>query len=176
MRPIELFTFEADQIKSTDVGSRCPKARPACGVPDTQHAGAALYRADQVLRLSVPNAARHAYEPEDGGGGQMKTAINSARRRSSIKDIAPYIGRHTVSGQLVMNGVHAYIKDIMGHAVTEMSHHYISPPQPEFIKAINAVPTLGSRSDAPSMSAPLVSAEKLAEGTGKRNDLIRVVA
>jgi AraC-like DNA-binding protein len=38
----------------------------------------------------------------------MKTAINGARKRSGIRDIAPYTGRRTVSIQLVINGIHQF--------------------------------------------------------------------
>lgn len=57
---------------------------------------------------------------QDGGGG-LKTAINGARRRSAIKDISPYTGRHSVSTQLVVNGIHPHIKyQILGHAADDM--------------------------------------------------------
>ena len=54
----------------------------------------------------------------DRGGGQIKSAIRGARERTGVTDIAPYTARHTVSTQLVINGVHPHIKDqILGHAV-----------------------------------------------------------
>jgi site-specific recombinase XerD len=50
--------------------------------------------------------------------GQIKTAIRNARSRSGVLGISPYTARHTVSTQLVVNGVHPHIKDqILGHAV-----------------------------------------------------------
>jgi hypothetical protein len=83
----------------------------------------------------------HPYPLTEDGGGQLKTAINGARRRSGIAGISPYTARHTVSTQLVVNGVHPHIKDqILGHAVDDMSRHYTQVPQAPLIAAINTLP------------------------------------
>ena len=105
----------------------------------------------------------------------MKTAINGARKRSGIKDISPYTGRHTVSTQLVINGVHQFIKDqILGHAkpTDDMSRHYTNVPRPQLIEAINTLPVIDEWANAPWMKDPIAWAGKLAEGTGRRTDLV----
>jgi integrase len=122
------------------------------------------------------------YEPHDEDelnprGGQMKSSIIGARKRSGIPEIAPYTGRHTVSTQLVLNGVHPFIKDqIMGHVKTDMSHNYTHIPQPPLIEAIRTLPVIEEWAAAPWLHDPLAWQRKLAAGTGKRNDLIRRVA
>jgi integrase/recombinase XerD len=115
------------------------------------------------------------YEPKEDEGGQMKTAINGARRRSGIRNISPYTGRHSCSTQLVVNGIHPHIKDqIMGHAVgDDMSRHYTNVPQPKLIEAINTLPVINEWANAPWIKDPLTWANKLAAGTGKRNDLVK---
>ncbi len=175
MRPIELFTLEEDQVDIKGRWITLPESKTGepRGVPmhevlvplftGLMKRGGFLFR--------TPRG--RPYEPKDDqGGGQMKTAINGARRRSGITDIAPYTGRHTVSTQLVINGVHQFIKDqILGHVVTDSSHNYTHVPQPDLIKAINTLPVIDGWANAPWMQDPLVWAHKLAEGTGKRNDL-----
>lgn len=180
MRPIELFTLKAEHV---DVKERWitllnSKTGEPRGVPlhevlvplltGLAKRGGFLFRTPRGV----------AYEPRDEdtpSGGQMKTAINGARRRSGVLDVAPYTGRHTVSTQLVMNGVHPHIKDqILGHAADDMSRHYTSLPQKPLIEAINTLPVIDAWAKAPWMLDPLAWANKLVEGTGKRNDL-RVV-
>jgi integrase len=180
MRPIELFTLEAEQV---DVKGRwivlpASKTGEPRGVPmhevlvplftGLMKRGGHLFRTPRGV----------AYEPRDEdvpSGGQIKTAINGARRRSGIKDIAPYTGRHSVSTQLVINGIHQYFKDqILGHAVTDTSRNYTNVPQKPLIEAINTLPVIDAWAKAPWMLDPLAWANKLVEGTGKRNDL-RVV-
>ena len=76
----------------------------------------------------------------------MKGAIRCARERLvkdgiQIEDVSPYTARHTVSTQLVINGVHPHIKDqILGHAPDSMSRHYTNIPQRPLIEAINTLP------------------------------------
>jgi len=175
MRPIELFTLDASEVsvKKRWITLNASKTDEPRGVPMHEilvplftglcKRGGFLFR--------TPRGK--PYEPKDDGGGQMKTAINGARKRSGIKDIAPYTGRHTVSTQLVINNVHPHIKDqILGHAVDSMSRNYTDVPQPELIKAINTLPVIDAWANVPWMTDPLTWANRLAEGTGKRNDLI----
>ena len=57
--------------------------------------------------------------------------------------MAPYTARHTVSTQLVVEGVHPHKKDqILGHAADDMSRHYTHVPQAPLIEAINKLPTI----------------------------------
>jgi integrase/recombinase XerD len=53
-----------------------------------------------------------------------------------------------------------------------MSRHYTHVPQAPLIGAINTLPVIEAWANAPWMKDPLAWAGKLAEGTGKRNDLI----
>jgi len=179
MRPIELFTLEADQVNIRERWITLPasKSGEPRGVPmhevlvplftGLMKRGGFLFRTPR----GVP------YEPKDEegqGGGQMKTAIKGARKRSGITDIAPYTGRHTVSSQLVMNGVHTLIKDvIMGHAKddSDMSRRYTHITPEKLIEEINTLPVIDAWANAPWMLDPLAWAHKLAAGTGKRNDL-----
>jgi integrase/recombinase XerD len=63
--------------------------------------------------------------------------------------------RHTVSTQLVVNGVHPHIKDqILGHAVDDMSRLYTQVPQVSLIEAINTLPVIKAWGDAPWMKDP----------------------
>ena len=74
----------------------------------------------------------------------------------------------------MINGVHQFVKDqILGHVVTDSSHNYTHVPQPELIKAINTLPVFDDWANAPWLQEPLAWAHKLAEGTGKRNDLTK---
>lgn len=73
----------------------------------------------------------------------MKRGIESARLRTQVFDVAPYTARHTVSTQLVVEGVHPHKKDqILGHAADDMSRHYTNIPQTPLIEAINKLPTI----------------------------------
>jgi len=102
----------------------------------------------------------------------MKTAIRGARRRSGVEGISPYTARHTVSTQLVINGVHSHIKDqILGHAVDDMSRHYTNVPQVPLINAINTLPVIASWAAAPWMKDPVGMSKQYVEGMGARNDL-----
>lgn len=110
---------------------------------------------------------------QDGGGG-LKSAIQGARRRSGIKDVSPYTGRHSVSTQLVINGIHPHIKDqILGHAADDMSRHYTNVPQRPLIEAIDTLPVPPAWRALPWVTAPQEWWARLAEGAGKRTDLER---
>lgn len=114
------------------------------------------------------------YEAVENGGGGLKTAIQGARRRSGIKDVAPYTGRHSCSTGLVVAGVHPHIKDqILGHAADDMSRHYTNVPQAPLIEAIDKLPVPALWRSLPWWECPLAWSGKLAEGTGKRTDLER---
>jgi integrase/recombinase XerD len=102
----------------------------------------------------------------------MKTAIRGARNRSGIAGISPYTARHTVSTQLVVNGVHSHVKDqILGHAVDDMSRLYTSVPQEPLLKAINTLPVISAWANAPWMKDPIGMSKRYVEGMGARNDL-----
>jgi integrase/recombinase XerD len=92
-----------------------------------------------------------------------------------LREISPYTARHTVSTQLVINGVHGHIKDqILGHAVDDMSRHYTNVPQAPLIDAINTLPIITAWADAPWMKDPVGMSKQYIEGMGTRNDLKRV--
>lgn len=175
MRPIELFMLQADDVNvdARWITLNSSKTGEPRGVPLHKvlvplfaglcERGGFLFRTPRDM----------PYEMKVDGGGQMKAAINGARRRSGIRDIAPYTGRHTVSTQLVVNGVHQHIKDqILGHAVSDMSRHYTNVPQAPLIEAIDTLPVVSEWANVPWMLDPLPWTRRLAEGTGKRNDLI----
>jgi integrase/recombinase XerD len=176
MRPIELFTLEAHQVS---IKNRCIRLDASKSGEERQ-----IPMHEMLVPLFTGLVKRGGflfrtprgkpYEPKDDGGGQMKTAINGARKRSGIRDIAPYTGRHSFSTQLVVNGVHQYIKDqLMGHAIqsSDVSRGYTDVPFPTLGEAVNTLPVIKEWASAPWMLDPLAWAGKLAEGTGKRNDL-----
>ena len=67
-----------------------------------------------------------------------------------------YTARHTVSTQLVVEGVHPHKKDqILGHAADDMSRHYTHVPQAPLIEAINKLPTIQEWLDADWMHTPV---------------------
>jgi len=176
MRPIELFSLEAGDV---DVAGRWlvltkTKTGEPRGIPMHEFVAplfeALVERGGVLFRTPRGNP----YEEREDGGGQLKTAINGARRRSDIRDIAPYSGRHSVSTQLVINGVHSHIKDqILGHAADDMSRHYTNVPQAPLIEAINTLPVPDLWQQLPWWNEPLKWVGKLAEGTGRRTDLER---
>lgn len=168
MRPIELFALEADSVNVdgrwlTLLSSKSGEPR---GVPmhevlvpmftALKKRGGALFRD----RRNSP------YPIREDGGGQIKSAIAGARKRSGIEGISPYTARHTVSTQLVMAGVHPHIKDqILGHAVTEMSRVYTQVPQAPLIEAINKLPTITDWASAAWLSEPVKWQRKLVQSS-----------
>ncbi len=152
MRPIELFTLEAHEV---DIGLRwitlsASKIGEPRGVPMHEVLVPMFTGLKQRGGILFRTPRNEPYEVKENEGGQMKTAINGARRRTGIKDIAPYTGRHSCSTQLVVNGVHQYIKDqIMGHAVTDSSRNYTHVPQPPLLEAINTLPVINAWANAP---------------------------
>lgn len=143
MRPIELFALEGSEI---DIARRwmvvaSSKTGAPRGVPMHEFITPLMSylkeRGDPIIR--TPRGP--AYPLTEDGGGQMKSAVLGATKRSGIRDVSPYTARHTVSTQLVINGVHPHAKDeILGHAVTDMSRHYTRVPQANLIAAINTLP------------------------------------
>ncbi|MHC2299197.1 tyrosine-type recombinase/integrase [Rhizobium mongolense] len=148
MRPIELFTLEAHQVNTEGRWITLDKSKTGepRGVPMHEFLVPlfeSLLKRGGILFRSWKG---EPYPVSDDFGGQIDTAIKGARRRLKkagmpMTDIAPYSGRHSVSTQLVVNGVHPYIKDqILGHAADDMSRHYTSVPQQPLIEAINTIP------------------------------------
>ncbi|WP_275190925.1 tyrosine-type recombinase/integrase [Bradyrhizobium sp. CSA112] len=94
----------------------------------------------------------------------MKKAIAAARLRTQVFDVAPYTARHTVSTQLVVEGVHPHKKDqILGHAADDMSRHYTHVPQAPLIEAINKLPTIQAWLDADWMHTPVALTHRRAK-------------
>lgn len=151
LRPIELFTLERSDV-SVDkrwIVVRSSKTGEPRGVPMHEFL-APLFASLLQRRDGLPHVFRsfkgHPYKLAAEGGGQLSSSMEGTRRRLAkegivILDISPYTARHTVSTQLVINGVHPHIKDqIMGHAVDSMSRRYTNVPQAPLIEAINTLP------------------------------------
>ncbi|MES2055792.1 MAG: tyrosine-type recombinase/integrase [Pseudomonadota bacterium] len=155
LRPIELFSMQSDDIMPDRlwmiVNSSKNDGEPR-GVP-MHRCLVPLMRALKARGGALVRTQRGTpYEMQDEhvGGGQMKSAINGAARRSGVKDISPYTARHTVSTQLVIAGVHPHAKDqILGHAVTDMSRRYTHVPQATLIEAINLLPVPAKIAELP---------------------------
>ncbi|HET8635503.1 MAG TPA: tyrosine-type recombinase/integrase [Acidobacteriaceae bacterium] len=158
MRPIELFSLEAQEvdIEGRWIALPSTKTDEPRGVPIHEvlvPMFSALVKRGGVLFRTPRN---DPYPLKEDGGGQLKSAINGARRRSGIKDISLYTARHTVSTQLVLNHVHVFTKDqILGHAVTDMSRNYTWIPQAPLIEAINTLPVIDAWRNAPWMADPV---------------------
>lgn len=176
MRPIEAFALEAASVNLAGRWLVVEKSKTgeSRGVPIhsflREWLGPLVERGGILFR----GPRGEPYKEVQEGGGGLKTAINGARRRSGIKDISPYTGRHSVSTGLVIAGVHPHIKDqILGHAVTDMSRHYTNVPQAPLIEAIDKLPVPGAWRAMPWVATPQEWWMRLAEGTGKRTDLER---
>jgi integrase len=179
MRPIELFALLADEVnvKGRWITLEKSKTGEPRGIP--MHEFLVPLFESLLKRNALAEDGRlfraprgEPYPPVEGGGGGLKTAIQGARRRSGIKDVAPYTGRHTASTGLVIAGVHPHIKDqILGHAADDMSRHYTNVPQAPLIEAINKLPVPAVWRALPWWQDPLAWSGKLAEGTGRRTDL-----
>ena len=158
MRPIELFALEAKDVSVKDrwITLQSSKTGEPRGVPMHEMLvpmfDALVKRGGELFR----DPRNNPYPIREDGGGQIKSAIKGARKRSGIQGISPYTARHTVSTQLVMAGVHPHIKDqILGHAVTEMSRLYTQVPQPALIEAINKLPTIADWAGAEWLLEPV---------------------
>jgi len=172
MRPIELFSLDcADvDVKGRWITIKSSKTGEPRGVP--------MHRVLVPLMAALKKRGGKLVRQWNGSpfvvresiGGQMKKALAGARRRtqrvdpktgkripgSGINDVSPYTARHTVSTQLVVNGVHPHIKDqILGHAVDDMSRHYTNVPRKELIAAIDTLPTVKAWAEAPWMKDPV---------------------
>lgn len=179
MRPIEIFALTAGEVNVPGRWITLTKTKTGepRGIPVHEFIAPIL---ESLLKRPgmTPDAALfrtprgEPYEAVEDGGGGLKSAINGARRRSGIKDIAPYTGRHSVSTGLVVAGVHQHIKDqILGHAADDMSRHYTNVPQAPLIEAINKLPVPDAWRFMPWLEDPLAWAGRLAVGTGRRTDL-----
>lgn len=158
LRPIELFSLDCDDvdIRGRWITLRSSKTGEPRGVPMHK----ALVPLVAALKKRGGKLVRqwngHPFVVRDGIGGQMKKALAGARKRSGITDVSPYTARHTVSTQLVVNGVHPHIKDqILGHAVDDMSRHYTNVPRKELIAAIDTLPVVKTWANAPWMKDPV---------------------
>lgn len=184
MRPIELFSLEANEVNVAKrwITLTHTKTGEPRGIPIHEFIApifeSLLKRRDlDVVHRLFRTPRGEPYEviitDEEGrGGGGLKSAINGARRRSGVKDVAPYTGRHSCSTGLVVAGVHPHIKDqILGHAADDMSRHYTNVPQAPLIEAINKLPVPDAWRNLPWLEDPIAWAGRLAEGTGRRTDL-----
>ncbi|BAM87637.1 putative prophage integrase [Bradyrhizobium oligotrophicum S58] len=159
MRPIELFTMNTSQVNVADRWITLPKSKigEPRGVPIHQ----ALVPMLTDMVENRPGRLVRTWENEpftvyDDNGGQMKKGIAAARLRTHVFDVAPYTARHTVSTQLVVEGVHPHKKDqILGHAADDMSRHYTHVPQAPLIEAINKLPTIQEWLDQDWMREPV---------------------
>lgn len=175
MRPIEAYALDVDQV---DVDGRWivvldSKTGEPRGVP-MHEVLVPLYTAlvarggNGVGRRAFLNRHGNPYPiTTDEKKGQLKNAIKGARERlaakgTPINDVSTYTGRHTVSTQLVIAGVHSHIKDqILGHAADDMSRRYTNVPQAPLIEAINKLPVIPAWRDAEWLNDPLTWQAKL---------------
>jgi len=186
MRPIELFALDcADiDIEGRWISVRASKTGAGRGVPmhemlvplltELKARGGCEER--PAVFLDRHERPYRITDNDEGINGQLKGAIKGARGRlyragHPAHDISAYTARHTVSTQLVMNGVHPHIKDqILGHAADDMSRHYTNVPQRPLIEAINTLPVLDEWLDAEWLHHPLTWQAKLTrwENSGRR--------
>ncbi|WP_421869017.1 tyrosine-type recombinase/integrase [Pararhizobium sp.] len=166
MRPIELFTLEASDV---DIDRRWialnhTKTGEPRGVPMHEFLVplfAALVQRKSKYSQLFQNYRGRPYKLFENRGGQLSGSMRGARERlakagTPIPDISPYTARHTVSTQLVINGIHAHIKDqILGHAVDDMSRNYTKVPQAPLLTAINTLPVPAVWRDLDWWSDPL---------------------
>lgn len=176
LRPIELFALEASDV---DIDLRWLAVRNSkTGLPR----GVPMHEFLVPMFQSLLTRGGRVFRTHDGkpyavlenAGGQLKRPLQAARKRSGVADISPYTGRHTVSTQLVVNGVHPYIKDqILGHATNDMSRRYTHVPQRPLIDAINTIEVPAEWRGLIWWDNPLAWAKKLAGEQGRRTDLER---
>jgi integrase len=177
MRPMEAFALLAPNVNVLGRWIVIPNSKTGepRGVP--MHEFLVPMFESLLVRNALAADARIFRTPRGNpyprGGGGLKTAIILNRKRTGIHDIAPYTGRHTCSTGLVVAGVHPHIKDqILGHAATDMSRHYTNVPQAPLIEAINKLPVPDVWRTMRWLKDPLAWSGKLAEGTGRRTDLL----
>lgn len=158
MRPIELFLMHCDQVNVKDRWITLPASKigEPRGVPIHRFLVPLLRELKKRGGMLVRTWEGEDWTVVEGNGGQMKKAIANARSRTGILDISPNTARHTVSTQLVVNGIHPHTKDqILGHAVDDMSRNYTDVPRKELIKAIDTLPVFQNWAAAKWMSDPL---------------------
>ncbi|TIL38572.1 tyrosine-type recombinase/integrase [Mesorhizobium sp.] len=172
LRPIEAFALDAKDINIDKRWGvvRSSKTGEPRGFPIheflAEWLGPLVARGGFLFR--TPRG--EPYKEVQSGGGGLKSAIVLNRGRlermgTPIDDISPYTARHTVSTQLVVNGVHAYVKDqILGHAVDDMSRRYTNVPQQPLIDAINTLPVPDVWRALPWVSDPIKHAGDIALG------------
>ncbi len=159
MRPIELFVMNTTQVNVPGRWITLPRSKigEPRGVPI--HEALVPLLTDMVENRPgklVRTWDGEPYTVYDDNGGQMKKGIAAARLRTQVFDVAPYTARHTVSTQLVIEGVHPHKKDqILGHAADDMSRHYTHVPQAPLIEAINKLPTIQEWLDQDWMREPV---------------------
>jgi len=175
MRPIELFALECDDVDVQErwIVVQSSKTGLSRGVPMHE------VLVPMLTALKARGGGRDGKQvfltrhgkkypvTDDEVKGQLAGAINGARgrlasQRTPIDDVSPYTARHTVSTQLVMEGVHPHIKDqILGHAADDMSRHYTHVPQKPLIEAINTLPVIDAWRDAEWLNDPVTWQSKL---------------
>lgn len=180
VRPIEFFALEESEVNvdgrwivliNTKTGE--PRGVPIHEMVVPLFAGLKARATRSECKRIFLNHHGEPYQITDseaGINGQLKGAIKGARHRladagTPINDVSPYTGRHTVSTQLVMAGVHPHIKDqILGHAADDMSRHYTHVPQAPLIEAINRLPVVKEWAQAPWLLEPTKYESKLYSG------------
>jgi integrase len=142
MRPIELFALRAADvnIKGRWIVISSSKTGEPRGVPMHEFLVPLFEGLMERGGILFRTHKGEPYPILEDAGGQLKGAIRGARKRSGIDDISPYTARHTVSTQLVINGIHPHLKDqILGHVVDDMSRRYTHVPQAPLTEAINTI-------------------------------------
>lgn len=171
MRPIELFTLQARDV---DIEKRwlivtASKTGEPRGVPIHDFLAPILEALMKRPALTHDETLFRTHKGEpypvgQGYGGGIAGAVIGARKRSGIKGVSAYTGRHTVSTQLVVNGIHPYVKDqILGHVADDMSRRYTNIPQAPLIEAINSLPVPDAWRAMPWLADPLAWSRKLIE-------------
>jgi integrase len=169
MRPIELFVLSDKMVNVPGrwITLEHTKIGEPRGIPIHEFLVPLLTPLVERGGILFRSPRGTPYPVRDDISGQMKTAIRGARKRSGVDGISPYTARHTVSTQLVINGVHSHIKDqILGHAIDDMSRHYTNVPQQPLIDAINTLPVIAAWASAPWMNDPVGMAKQYVEGMG----------
>jgi integrase len=180
MRPIELFMMDTARVNVPGRWFTIPKSKIGEGRGVPMHEALVPLLTDITTNRPGGKLIRtwdnEPYTVYDANGGQMKKGVAAARLRTQVFDVAPYTARHTVSTQLVIEGVHPYKKDqILGHASDDMSRHYTNVPQAALIEAINKLPTIPDWLAADWMKAPVTLVRRRA-GTLKKAERAAGVA
>jgi hypothetical protein len=100
----------------------------------------------------MPGSSCIAIAPSITGTDSFAGRIGVRQNKRTFLTIPGIAGPRNVSTQLVMNGVHQFVKDqIMGHAkpTNDMSRHYTNVPRPQLLEAINTLPIIERWANAP---------------------------